>query len=95
FRVVLRTRVPKRAFLRHEPSLRQNVSDKFGARPVDAVCLRVCRVRGVDFTCARSTVRPLTPPYLRQTDFPHRVNHVDGPIVRGREDVTAISTSAI
>ncbi|RZR82645.1 hypothetical protein BHM03_00009099 [Ensete ventricosum] len=54
-----------------------------------------CHVRGVDLTCARSVVRPLTPPYLRQTDFPRRVGHVGGPVVRGREDVAAKSTSAI
>ncbi|RRT50366.1 hypothetical protein B296_00051789 [Ensete ventricosum] len=44
--------------------------------------------KGVDLTCVRSAVRPLAPPYLRPTSFPHRVDHIDGPVVRGREDVT-------
>ncbi|RRT64031.1 hypothetical protein B296_00027060 [Ensete ventricosum] len=50
---------------------------------------------GVDLTCVRSTVRPLMPPYLRQTGFPRRVGHIGGPVARGREDVAARSTSAI
>ncbi|RZR94336.1 hypothetical protein BHM03_00023026 [Ensete ventricosum] len=52
-------------------------------------------VRGVDFTCVRSAVRPLTSPYLYPTSFPRRVDHVSGPIVRGHEDVAARSTSVI
>ncbi|RWW39273.1 hypothetical protein BHE74_00055418 [Ensete ventricosum] len=44
--------------------------------------------KGVDLNCARLAVRPLTPPYLRQTDFPRRVGHVGGPVVQGREDVS-------
>ncbi|RWV83734.1 hypothetical protein GW17_00054618 [Ensete ventricosum] len=50
---------------------------------------------GVDLTCVRSVVRPLMPPYLRQTDFPRWVDHVDGPVVRGHDDVVTKSTSAI
>ncbi|RRT34519.1 hypothetical protein B296_00036661, partial [Ensete ventricosum] len=52
-------------------------------------------VRGVDLTYARSAVRPLTPPYLCQIDFPRRVGHVGEPVVRGREDVTTKPTSVI
>ncbi|RWW63996.1 hypothetical protein BHE74_00028791 [Ensete ventricosum] len=44
------------------------------------------RVRGVNLTCVRSAVRPLTPPYLLQTDFPRRVGHVDELVVRGHDD---------
>ncbi|RWV86351.1 hypothetical protein GW17_00051772 [Ensete ventricosum] len=47
---------------------------------------------GFDLTCARSVVRPLAPPYLHPTSFPRRVGHVDGPVVRGREDVMANSS---
>ncbi|RZR81034.1 hypothetical protein BHM03_00007181 [Ensete ventricosum] len=50
---------------------------------------------GVDLTCVRLVVRPLTPPYLHPTGYPCRVGHVSGPIVQGREDVAARSTSAI
>ncbi|RWW16452.1 hypothetical protein GW17_00019668 [Ensete ventricosum] len=53
------------------------------------------RVRGVDLTCVRSAVRPLTPPYLLQTDFPRRVGHVGGLVVRGHDDVATRSTSTI
>ncbi|RRT68234.1 hypothetical protein B296_00001698 [Ensete ventricosum] len=56
---------------------------------------RASAVRGVDLTCVRSTVRPLTPPYLHPTGYPCRVGHVDGPIVQGREDVAVRSTSCI
>ncbi|RWW10226.1 hypothetical protein GW17_00026239, partial [Ensete ventricosum] len=52
-------------------------------------------VRGVDLICARSAVRPLMTPYLRQTDFPRRVGHIDGLVIRGSEDVAARSTSVI
>ncbi|RWW37137.1 hypothetical protein BHE74_00057787, partial [Ensete ventricosum] len=55
----------------------------------------VATVRGVDLTYARSAVRPLTPPYLCQIDFPRRVGHVGEPVVRGREDVTTKPTSVI
>ncbi|RRT39879.1 hypothetical protein B296_00053972 [Ensete ventricosum] len=36
-----------------------------------------------------------TMPAILATDFPHRVGHVGGTIVRGHEDVAARSTSAI
>ncbi|RRT45322.1 hypothetical protein B296_00035611 [Ensete ventricosum] len=36
-----------------------------------------------------------TTPVVLTTDFPRRVGHVDEPIVQGREDVAARSTSAI
>ncbi|RWW62805.1 hypothetical protein BHE74_00030056 [Ensete ventricosum] len=71
------------------------VSDKFGVCSFDAVYLCVCRVRDVDLTYARSAVQPLTPPYLRQIDFPRQVGHIDRPVVRGRKDVTTRSTSVI
>ncbi|RWV82041.1 hypothetical protein GW17_00056491, partial [Ensete ventricosum] len=45
--------------------------------------------KGVDLTCVRSVVRPLAPPYLHPANFPRRVGHVGGPIVRGREDLLA------
>ncbi|RWW56287.1 hypothetical protein BHE74_00037011 [Ensete ventricosum] len=51
--------------------------------------------KGVGLTCVRSTARPLVPPYLRPTSFPRRVDHVDGPVVRGSEDVAARSSYAI
>ncbi|RWW56584.1 hypothetical protein BHE74_00036689 [Ensete ventricosum] len=50
---------------------------------------------GFGLTCARSAVRPPAPPYLRPTSFPHRVGHIGGPVVRGREDVVARSSFAI
>ncbi|RRT50452.1 hypothetical protein B296_00046551 [Ensete ventricosum] len=42
--------------------------------------------KGVDLTCVRPTVRSLAPPYLCPASFPRRVDHVGGPIVRGRAD---------
>ncbi|RZS14376.1 hypothetical protein BHM03_00046057 [Ensete ventricosum] len=64
--------------------------------------------RGVDLTYVRSDVRPLgIRPYLCQvgcmtagaptlaSSFPRRVDHVDGPVVRGRENVTTNSSFAI
>ncbi|RWV76948.1 hypothetical protein GW17_00062298 [Ensete ventricosum] len=51
--------------------------------------------KGVDLTCVRSVVRPLAPPYLRPTCFPHRVGHVGRPVVRGRKDVAARSSFAL
>ncbi|RWW14273.1 hypothetical protein GW17_00021970 [Ensete ventricosum] len=43
--------------------------------------------KGVGLTCARPVVRPLAPPYLRPANFPRRIDHVDGPVVRGRADL--------
>ncbi|RWW80643.1 hypothetical protein BHE74_00011005 [Ensete ventricosum] len=65
--------------------------------------------KGVDLTHVRSAVRPLgCRPYLCQvgrmtagapilasTSFPRRVGHVDGPVVRGRKNVTIMSSFAI
>ncbi|RWW36620.1 hypothetical protein BHE74_00058342 [Ensete ventricosum] len=36
-----------------------------------------------------------TTPVVLATDFPRRVGHVSGPVVRGHEDVAARSTSVI
>ncbi|RWW35278.1 hypothetical protein BHE74_00059808 [Ensete ventricosum] len=46
---------------------------------------------GFGLTCARSAARPLAPPYLRLTNFPCRVDHVGGPVVRRSDDVTGSS----
>ncbi|RWW55652.1 hypothetical protein BHE74_00037693 [Ensete ventricosum] len=50
---------------------------------------------GFGLTYARSAVRPLAPPYLRPTSFPRRVDHVGGPVVRGREDMAGRSSFAL
>ncbi|RWW53493.1 hypothetical protein BHE74_00040025, partial [Ensete ventricosum] len=42
---------------------------------------------GIGLTCVRPAVRPLTPSYLRPTGLPCWVDHVDGPVVRGSDDV--------
>ncbi|RRT59809.1 hypothetical protein B296_00037466 [Ensete ventricosum] len=44
--------------------------------------------KSVDLTCVRPVVRPVAPPYLRPASFPRRVGHVDGPVVRGRTDIS-------
>ncbi|RRT34216.1 hypothetical protein B296_00056341 [Ensete ventricosum] len=51
--------------------------------------------KDVNLTYVRSVVRPLAPPFLRLTSFPHRVGHVGRPVVRGREDVAARSSFAL
>ncbi|RRT39827.1 hypothetical protein B296_00024525 [Ensete ventricosum] len=77
----------------------RSVVRPLGIRPY--LCQVILAVRhastgeGVDLTCVRSVVRPLAPPYLCPTSFPHRVDHVDGPVVRGREDVVAMSSFAL
>ncbi|RWW60448.1 hypothetical protein BHE74_00032545 [Ensete ventricosum] len=61
-------------------------------------CVRLTPARqrwGVDLTCVRSVVRPLTPHTCVRPASPCRVGHIGGPVVRGREDVAARSTSAI
>ncbi|RWW82222.1 hypothetical protein BHE74_00009324 [Ensete ventricosum] len=50
---------------------------------------------GFGLTCARSTARPLAPPYLRPTIFPRRIDHVGGPVVLGGDDVTTRSSCVI
>ncbi|RWV86288.1 hypothetical protein GW17_00051832, partial [Ensete ventricosum] len=45
---------------------------------------------GIGLTCARSTARPLAPPYLRSTSFPCWVGHVGELVVRRSDDVTLI-----
>ncbi|RZS08518.1 hypothetical protein BHM03_00039492 [Ensete ventricosum] len=50
---------------------------------------------GFSLTSARSTARPLAPPYLRRTSFPRWVDHVGGPVVRRSDDVAARSLCAI
>ncbi|RRT59494.1 hypothetical protein B296_00041198 [Ensete ventricosum] len=50
---------------------------------------------GFGFTSARSTARPLAPPYLRPTSLSCWVGHVGGPIVRRSDDVAARSLCAI
>ncbi|RRT52688.1 hypothetical protein B296_00022803 [Ensete ventricosum] len=50
---------------------------------------------GFGLTRARSAARPLAPPYLRPTNFPRRVGHVDGPVVRKSDDVATKSSCAI
>ncbi|RRT68799.1 hypothetical protein B296_00032179 [Ensete ventricosum] len=50
---------------------------------------------GFGLTYARSVARPLAPPYLHPTNFPRRVGHVGGPVVRRSNDVVARSSCAI
>ncbi|RRT66382.1 hypothetical protein B296_00038550, partial [Ensete ventricosum] len=50
---------------------------------------------GFGLTYARSTARPLVPPYLRPISFPCWVGHVGGPVVRRSNDVTTRSLCVI
>ncbi|RRT44960.1 hypothetical protein B296_00054543, partial [Ensete ventricosum] len=63
--------------------------------PVVLAVAHASACKGVGLTCVRPVVRPLAPPYLRPASFLRRVDHVGGPVVRGRADVAAMSPSAI